>query len=119
MAQSHSPSILRPFREVPVSSNALVHSLHLQRQLAQPPPAGAALEEHPVWSLIPCGTCPTPDSSTAQVFSISQFLCFAQFLLLGVSAVLSEGKKIHITVTVHSGGEDLTIQSQRAQVGQC
>lgn len=95
--------------EIPVSSNTVAHSLHLQKQPAQPPPAGAALEEHLIWSLILCGTCPTHDSSTVRVFSISQFLCFAQFLLLGVFAVLSEEKKIHITVTVHSGGEDLTI----------
>ena len=80
-----------------------MHSLHLQKQLAQPLPAGAALEEYLILSLILRGTCPIHDSSTVKVFSISQFLCFARFLLLGVSAVLS-GKKNHIAVTVHSGG---------------
>lgn len=89
-----------------VLANIVVQSLPPQRQRAQPPPAAAALGEHPISSLILCGTCPAHDSSTVRVFSISQFLCFAQFLLLGVSAVLSVNKKkFHLNVRVHSGGE--------------
>lgn len=76
-----------------VLANTVVQSLPPQRQRAQPPPAAAALGEHLISSLTLCGTCPAHDSSTVRVFSISQFLCFAQFLLLGVSAVLSVNKK--------------------------
>lgn len=85
--------------------NTVVHSLPLQRQRAQPLPAAAALGGHLRSSLTLCGTCPAHDSSTVRVFSISQFLCFAQILLFGVSAVLSVNKKnsksvLEITVGV-------------------
>lgn len=90
-----------------VSSNTRVHSLHLQKQPARPPPAGAAPGEHPISSPTLCGTCPAHDSSTVQVFSISQSLCFAWFLLPGVFAVLSANlKKCLIIVRVHSGGAE-------------
>lgn len=84
----------------------LLCSLHLQEQPGQRPPVCAAPEERRVWSLTLFGTCPAPDSLTVQVFSISQLLCFAQFLLLGVFAVLSENMKIHINVPNHSGNEE-------------
>lgn len=85
--------------------NTVAHSLPPQRQRAQPPPAAAAPAEHLRSSLILCGTCPAHDSSTVRVFSISQFLCFAQFLLLGVSAVLSVNKKNSISMLEFTVGE--------------
>lgn len=76
------------------SSNSLVHSLHLKERLVQPPPAGAALGEHLIWSLTLCGTCPAHGSLTVRVFSISPLLCFAPFPRLGVFAVLSASTRI-------------------------
>lgn len=86
-------------------TKTLLCSLPRQEQRGAQPPAGAAPAECLGWSPALFGTCPAPDSLTARVFSISQLPCFAQFLLLGVFAVLSENMKININVPSHSGNE--------------
>lgn len=92
--------------QIQVPTKTLRCSLHPQEQRGPRRPVGAVPAEHPVWSPAPCGTCPAPDSLTVQVVSTSQLPCFAQFLQLGVFAVLSENMKIHITVPSHSGNEE-------------